>query len=413
MIRQDFSVNSLLRITTKNEIVKFNLGRNKEEYAIALSQVSNYLLEGNEIIDNLSCRIERNKVIFSTNSINTFYALKKISKDLSRLYKIEPPNRDDISEQIYRIFEHSTSYSIVRLDIKSFYENIQYNEVIKKLDRDKILVAKSIKILKDLYNFIDNGLPRGLSISPILSEIFMKEVDQQIRNIDHVYYYARYVDDIIVISTDKSDSIYEKTIKVLEKYDLNVNSKRYIKNIPAVNNDEISTLYKFDYLGYKYIIDTISYKNKRIVKAELSDDKKRKIKTRIIHSLLDRVYNTTHYDREELLIKRLKVLSSNYSITYNELSKTNLKAGMFYSHRLVNNYGIFSEFNKFLSKAIYCQQNNFFGKAMSQIPSKEKENIIKSICFVSGFKDKNFIELERVEMERVKKCWKNKRYKKL
>ncbi len=75
MIRQDFSVNSLLRITTKNEIVKFNLGRNKEEYAIALSQVSNYLLEGNEIIDNLSCRIERNKVIFSTNSINTFYGL--------------------------------------------------------------------------------------------------------------------------------------------------------------------------------------------------------------------------------------------------------------------------------------------------------------------------------------------------
>ena len=88
-----------------------------------------------------------------------------------------------------------------------------------------------------------------------------------------------------------------------------------------MNNNEISTLYKFDYLGYKYIIDTISYKNKRIVKAELSDDKKRKIKTRIIHSLLDRVYNTTHYDREELLIKRLKVLSSNYSITYNELSK--------------------------------------------------------------------------------------------
>ena len=41
----------------------------------------------------------------------------------------------------------------------------------------------------------------------------MKEVDQQIRNIDHVYYYTRYVDDIIVISTDKSDSIYEKQLK--------------------------------------------------------------------------------------------------------------------------------------------------------------------------------------------------------
>ncbi len=413
MLRQDFSINSLLKITTKNEIVKFDLGRGKEDYISSLSPVSEYLLNNENIIDNLSCRVERNKIIFSTNSINTFYALKKISKDLGRLYKIEIPNRDDISEQIYRIFEHSSQYSIIRLDIKSFYENIDYKKIIYKINRDKILSAKSINILKELYNLIDHGLPRGLSISPVLSEIFMKEIDEKIRNMDDVYYYARYVDDIIIISTENCAKIFEKTLKILNKYNLNINNKKYIQNIDCVNNTNKSQEYSFDYLGYKYIIETISYNKKRIVKAVLSDDKKRKIKTRIIHSLLDRVYNTTYSDKEELLIKRLKVLSSNYSIDYNDLSKTNLKAGMFYSHRLVNNYGVFSEFNKFLSKALYCRDKNFFGRAMAQIPNKEKANIIKNICFVDGFKEKHFIELERDEMERVKKCWKNNRHKRI
>lgn len=48
----------------------------------------------------------------------------------------------------------------------------------------------------------------------------------------------------------------------------------------------------FDYLGYKYQIYNKEYKAKRIVNVVLSNDKVRKIKTRIIHSLLDRVLSS-------------------------------------------------------------------------------------------------------------------------
>jgi len=411
MLRQDFTVNSLLKITTKNEIIKFKLGRDESEYTKSLTNISDQLLNTENIIENLYCKIERNKIIYSTTSISTHYALKKIANDLSKLYKIEIPNRDDISEQVYRIFEQSSNYSIIRLDIKSFYENIKYNSVLNKINKDKILSVKFIKILKELNCFIDEGLPRGLSISPVLSEIFMKEIDHEIKNIGNIYYYARYVDDIIIISPQKSEIISPKVINILKKYSLTINSKKYIKNIERTNNNEKSKIYSFDYLGYKYVIETITFNKKRIVRAELSDAKKRKIKTRIIHSLLDRVHNTTYSDKQELLLKRLRVLSSNYSLTYNETSKANLKAGMFYSHRLVNNYGIFSEFNNFLSKALYCNSSNFFGKSMSYIPKSEKANILKNICFVKGFREKSFIPLEREEMERIKKCWKNNRHK--
>jgi len=411
MLRQDFSINSLLKITTKNEIIKFKLGRNEPEYKVSLQAISEYLINEKQIIDNLYCKKERNKIIYSTKSANTHYALKKISVDLKKLYKIEVPHREDISEQIYRIFEQSSNFSIIRLDIKSFYENIKYELILNKINKDKLLSVKSINILKELTKFIDKGLPRGLSISPILSEIFMKDIDNEIKNIKDVYYYARYVDDIIIISPNNYESILQKTIEILSKYNLKTNNKKYFKNIESVDNKKKSISSSFDYLGYKYIIETVSYNKKRIIKAELSDAKKRKIKTRIIHSLLDRIYNTTYSDKEELLIKRLKVLSSNYSITYNDHSKGNLKAGMFYSHRLVNNCGIFSEFNNFLSKSLYCKNNNFFGRAMAQISLSEKANIIKNICFVSGFKDKHFIELEKDEMDRVKRCWKNNRHK--
>ncbi len=248
MLRQDFSIKSLLKITTKNEIIKFKLGRDESEYKVSLQTISEYLINEKQIIDNLYCKKERNKIIYSTKSANTHYALKKISVDLKNLYKIEVPNRDDISEQIYRIFEQSSSFSIIRLDIKSFYENIKYEIILNKINKDKLLSIKSINILKELKFFIDNGLPRGLSISPVLSEIFMKDIDSEIKNLNDVYYYGRYVDDIIIISPQKYESTLEKTIEILVKYNLKINNKKYFKNIEKVDNDKKSISASFDYL---------------------------------------------------------------------------------------------------------------------------------------------------------------------
>lgn len=44
----------------------------------------------------------------------------------------------------------------------------------------------------------ENGLPRGLSISSVMSELYMKYFDLRIRRLEGVYYYARFVDDIVV-----------------------------------------------------------------------------------------------------------------------------------------------------------------------------------------------------------------------
>ena len=62
--------------------------------------------------------------------------------------------------------------------------NILYNKLKDsdrfrvKINKDKLLSKKSILILKEVEKLVGLGLPRGLSISPVLSEIFMKEIDK-------------------------------------------------------------------------------------------------------------------------------------------------------------------------------------------------------------------------------------------
>ncbi|WP_230087589.1 hypothetical protein, partial [Providencia alcalifaciens] len=146
-----------------------------------------------------------------------------------------------------------------------------------------------------------------------------------------------------------------------------------------------------------------------VVKIELSDDKIRKIKTRIIHSLLDRANNKSSQKiKKELLIKRINILSGNYPLFSNK--KGNLKGGIYFSNKLVNNPGIFEQFNLFIKKSIFTKKNNFFGRSMKKIPLDEKVEIC-SICFRHGFKDRKFISVSEKEMKEIKECWKNKNHK--
>ncbi|MEG3220959.1 RNA-directed DNA polymerase [Vibrio gigantis] len=411
MLRQDFTVNSLLRVTTKNEIIKFDLGRDKDEYKKNLEQYSSSINSSSFKIENVKITKINSKPVFYTDLPEEHYCIKKISSDMKRLYKIRTINRDDISEQVLRILETSSDYGIIRVDIKSFYESISYESILGKLKADKLLASKSLGFLNDLLALKSQGLPRGLSVSPILSEIFMRNIDFKIREIPGVYYYSRYVDDIFIFTSKEYSLVEEKLTSLLREYDLKTNNKTFVHNIPRVcisSKFEVS----FDYLGYKYIVTSNMYDKKRVVSVVLSDDKVRKIKTRIVHSLIDRAMtkNSTTYHKD-LLEKRLDVLSGNYPISSSKGRTGELKGGIFYSNRLVNKSGVFEEFNDFLRRSLYSKKNNFFGRAMRNIPSSEKLNL-RNVCFKNGFVNKKYISLTDKEMSTIKRCWENKNHKK-
>lgn len=106
---------------------------------------------------------------------------------------------------------------ILKTDISRFYDTIPRSEAInlcKGLGMRKELLellldwSKNLKIRSGNYYLeaecIDfSGLPQGLSISSLLAELYVRQIDQEL--IEHQGYF-RYIDDIIIICNDFEDA---------------------------------------------------------------------------------------------------------------------------------------------------------------------------------------------------------------
>lgn len=91
---------------------------------------------------------------------------------------------------------------ILKLDIKKFFPSVRH-------DKLKELLARKIKdkdTLGILYAIIDNGgdgLPIGYYTSQWFSNFYLEEIDHYIKQTLHIRHYVRYVDDMVLIDTNK------------------------------------------------------------------------------------------------------------------------------------------------------------------------------------------------------------------
>ena len=142
-----------------------------------------------------------------------------------------------------------------KTDIKSFYDNIDHDILLRIIN----LRVKS----KNLHNLIRSaiktptvpinykkkdkekyrrrsGVPQGLSISNILANIYLSEVDKKLEKLALKYF--RYVDDILIfIDENDSSDLSIEVENILSKYNLSLNSSKTECNL--VSQD-------FEYLGY-------------------------------------------------------------------------------------------------------------------------------------------------------------------
>jgi hypothetical protein len=292
------------------------------------------------------------------------------------------------------------------------------------------------------------GVPRGMSISATLSEIYMRKFDKCIRRFSGVYYYARFVDDIIIFTNSLSSAI--SLIKGLNKNlselaeGLKINSSKTElydgTNLKHINPNDGKIIRKgktLEYLGYSFFKETervkktneksfqnveklkytveakyssfvtepISRINFNEIKSQqdtflrisIADKKVKKIKTRVIKALLDYSKNKNF----DLLENRIKFLTGNYSIRKNEEGNT-LRAGIYYNYLHVNQYRIFFELNSFFRRALFSNSRNFGLKVGLSKTQKQK---LSKYCFVSGFENKVHNEFNYSEMQNIIQCW--------
>lgn len=114
--------------------------------------------------------------------------------------------------------------SYIKIDISNFYPSINHGmlfETLHKKIRKKHLLSLIKKAItnktvnksgREKEDINETGIPQGLSISNILAEIYISEIDHKYLNNKDIYY-VRYVDDILIFCDSNHTAIIFSQIK--------------------------------------------------------------------------------------------------------------------------------------------------------------------------------------------------------
>lgn len=409
MLNQSYTKNNLRLLKGKTLRKHFN-GKDYE---------GNFLSSYDDIIKNINdssyqfsdfkTKVVNGKLGYDCSTAADELVLKKLNDNIKRLFKIKTSDRHDIIKQTISLLHDSQPFSIIRLDIKNFYESINRTEVIDFVHNEWLLSHQSRIILKSFNNHKDfsnlPGLPRGLSISSTLSELKMRKFDKAIRKVDEIYFYSRFVDDIIIFCIGEAFEVHAKVMRYLKEInpELEFNEKTYIFDSNK-DNEEING---FDYLGYRIDFKKINdFTKPREVTVSISPKKILKIKSRVQKTFIS--YNRTR--NFKLLLARLKFLCGNQYII-GDIERTKLKSGIYYNYPLINTYHQLKDLDLFYQKLLRTKYKPISMPIEMIKRYKDNNNIssryekITNISFSFGFYKRVMNSFDAKTCKKIKGCW--------
>lgn len=126
--------------------------------------------------------------------------------------------------------KHLVSTHFYQFDISKFFESIDHQKLLTKLD--KTAIDFNQKLIFECSNGKNHGLSLGLVPSPYLSNIYLSDFDKQLTTtllkFDDQLIYSRYSDDITISSKHQLDftKIAEIVANLLSIENLTVNQKK-------------------------------------------------------------------------------------------------------------------------------------------------------------------------------------------
>ena len=132
------------------------------------------------------------------------------------------------------------------IDLKSFFDEIPHNLILKLIrrriadERLVTLIARALRagvVVEGKFEKTRKGCPQGSPLSPMLSNIVLNELDQELERRGHRY--ARWADDFVILlkSERAAHRVMEGVVKYLEgQLNLPVNKEKSevarIKDVP-------------------------------------------------------------------------------------------------------------------------------------------------------------------------------------
>ncbi len=371
------------------------LKEKKEEQLIKkLQKVSDKVVASGFIMKFDKKDIPNAKSLYITrNAPEYYFTMKQLQRNLSRLFIVKQTNRFEIVNQVKTLLTDRFPKYIIRTDIEDFYENIPHEPLLERVNDDNLVTPFSRKILIQILNEYkrlsgsDRGLPRGIGVSAYLAELYMRDIDKAIMVLPMLTFYARYVDDIIIIFTPSCNGqrieYLNKIKKIMERFQLKLNDVKTQK----FNCQKSPKTNRLDYLGYKMFF------GKDDVKTRLTEKKIEKYKKRIDLSL-EHYQNYSKINEKgarKLLVKRIRFLTGNTRLKNN---KKNILVGIYYSNCQL------TEIDDLISLDDYLRT-----ETNKIIPLERLKKRLQKYTFKEGFEKKRFSPFTTNELQNIVKIW--------
>jgi hypothetical protein len=315
----------------------------------------------------------------------SYFEERIAERSLRSSFDVSSPSRAHISEALKTVLTDGSPKFVYRTDIRSCFETIPHAAMIGMLEANRELPRRVVKQVRNLladYSAIVGtavGLPRGIGISSILTEIYLSALDRRIEEELMPAFWCRYVDDIVVVTSAERGSDASKVIRsAVRDLSLALNASKTV-------SFDSKTPRPFTFLGYRY-----SWRSSMLV-IELSNKRSKRMRLRLERAF-EAYSSSTSPARGDLLIKRIRFLARNVRLSNN---KRNALTGIYFSNSQLDSplrqLQTLDRRLRLLTKQCVTEPN------ILQLLDQES--------FEEGFAHKRFLVLKPEEMTRVTAIW--------
>ncbi len=359
------------------------------------------------------------KAAYRFEQLESELVSRLISKNIRANYRIRPENRHSIINNTLTFLKEGSPYHLYRFDVQNFFEEISTKDIIKKLLSDGRCPRHTIVLLNDFFNALNAqkiaGLPRGIGLSSTLAEFVLLEFDNFFKTRPGIFYFARFVDDILIITSPNQNqtnlnSLVDQKLAPLKAH--KIGSKAAAIHIGKISQESKVEEF-FDYLGYKFKIygkpsstDEVMGVMRRKIDVEISPNKILKIKNRIIDSFIAYIKNPPNIKNYDLLINRIKTLTGNYYIT-DATTGIPIKTGIFFNYAAKNIFEScsLSDLDAFLRGLLYSKRHKLSARITSRLTPAQVGQLI-GFTFSKGFHERVFHSFTHPQLREIKEGWK-------
>jgi hypothetical protein len=353
----------------------------------------------------------RGKPVFQPTHLSDHLILRLITKNLQRLTRVKQSNRDAIIRSLKAMLGEGLDYRAYKIDIRNFYETVDIVSLVRKLEDDPGFPRDSLRLLKSFFSEAQKagiiGLPRGIALSATLAEYLMRDFDERVSTLDGVYFYSRFVDDILILTTAKEDParlLGAARQSLFPGLALNPQKTRYADFRNAVKGSKGDPAGSFEFLGYQFQVhqrqngDDGIYRD---IHLDFASGKITRLKSRIVRSFREFMKNGNFVDLRD----RLKLLSGNYNI-YDEAKSIRRNSGLYCSYRLVDleRSKALPDLDRFLRTLILSPRGIFRGSPKFILSTSQRRELL-GLSFRRGFQARIFYHFHPTRLHQLTRCW--------